>query len=34
MDDTRTQLAKLGRVCLLCIGLITGPVVLIQFLTA
>lgn len=34
MDDTRTKLAKLGLVCLLCIGIITGLVYLIQFLTA
>ena len=32
MDDTKTKLIKLALVCLLCIGLVTGLVYLIQFL--
>jgi hypothetical protein len=32
MDNTKTKLIKLALVCLLCIGLVTGLVYLIQFL--
>ena len=32
MDDTKSKIMKLALVCLLCIGLITGLVYLIQFL--
>ena len=32
MDDTKTKLIKLALVCLLCIGLVTGLVYLVQFL--
>ena len=34
MNETKTKIAKLALVCLLCIGLITGLVYLIQFLTS
>ena len=32
MDNTKTKLVKLALVCLLCIGLVTGLVYLVQFL--
>jgi hypothetical protein len=32
MDNTKTKLIKLALVCLLCIGLVTGLVYLVQFL--
>ena len=32
MDNTKSKFIKLALVCLLCIGLITGLVYLIQFL--
>ena len=34
MDETKSKFTKLALVCLLCIGLITGLVYLIQFLTS
>ena len=34
MDDTKTKFIKLALVCLLCIGLVTGLVYLIQFFTS
>ena len=33
MDDTKTKILKLIGVCVLCVGLITGLVLLIQALT-
>jgi hypothetical protein len=32
MDNTKSKIIKLALVCLLCIGLVTGLVYLIQFL--
>ena len=34
MDDTKSKFIKLALVCLFCIGLVTGLVYLIQFLTS
>jgi hypothetical protein len=34
MDNTDNKFIKLALVCLLCIGLVTGLVYLIQFLTS
>jgi hypothetical protein len=34
MDETKSKFIKLALVCLLCTGLITGLVYLIQFLTS
>jgi hypothetical protein len=34
MDETKSKFTKLALVCLLCIGLVTGLVYLIQFLTS
>jgi hypothetical protein len=33
MNENKTKFIKLALVCLLCIGLVTGLVYLIQFLT-
>ena len=33
MNETKNKVIKLALVCLLCIGLVTGLVYLIQFLT-
>ena len=33
MNENKTKFVKLALVCLLCIGLVTGLVYLIQFLT-
>jgi len=34
MDDTKSKLIKLALVCLLCVGLVTGLVYVIQFFTS
>ena len=34
MDNTKSKYTKLALVCLLCVGLVTGLVYLIQFLTS
>ena len=34
MEETKSKFIKLALVCLLCIGLVTGLVYLIQFLTS
>ena len=33
MDDTRRKLMKLALVCLICIGLISGLALLVQFVS-